>query len=166
MVRRYSVEIAGASAPALLERLTALPNSFVPSHIAGFMVDGAPAADLALGDELLVEIPGPWNGPVRVDSLDASSMMLVTLDDHMEAGQIEFRAEPSGTDGAVFIITSWARAGDAAFAFAHLHLKVGAELQLAMWAHTCDRAVAVSGGARVSAIRTATEILEGSDIEC
>ena len=42
---------------------------------------------------------------------DASSFRLATLDGHLEAGEIEFRAETDG-DGLRFEIESWARAGD------------------------------------------------------
>jgi hypothetical protein len=43
------------------------------------------------GDEFVVRMPGPWEGPVRVVRRDAASFRLATLDGHLEAGQIEFR---------------------------------------------------------------------------
>lgn len=40
------------------------------------------------GDEFVVRMPGPWDGPVRVVRRDESSFRLATLDGHLEAGEI------------------------------------------------------------------------------
>ena len=47
---------------------------------------------MAVGDEYVVRMPGPWDGPVRVIASDELSFRLATLEGHLEAGQIEFRA--------------------------------------------------------------------------
>ena len=67
------------------------------------------------GDEFVVRMPGPWDGPVRVVRREADSFRLATLAGHLEAGEIEFRA--TGTPDALgFEIESWARAGEPASA--------------------------------------------------
>ncbi len=65
----------------------------------------------AVGDEFVVRMPGPWDGPVRAVEVTPTSFRLATLTGHLEAGQIEFRAADDGGD-LVFTIESWARSGD------------------------------------------------------
>ncbi len=167
LARTHSVTIRDSRmTPAeLMTRFRHAPNEFVPRHIAGFFSQGEPACDLVAGDELVVEIPGPWNGPIRVDSANETEVMLITLPGHMEAGHIRFRTRCTEDGDVEFEIRSWARAGDELFRRLHVGVKLAHEAQTAMWAHTCDRAVAVSGGRRHSAILSTTETLLGSSIE-
>ena len=167
LARTHSVTIRDAELTPveLMARFRQDPNEFVPRHIAGFFSKGEPARDLAPGDELVVEIPGPWNGPIRVDSANATEVMLITLPGHMEAGHIRFRTRSTDDGDLEFEIRSWARAGDELFRRLHVGVRLAREAQTAMWAHTCDRAVAVSGGRRHSPILSTTETLVGSSIE-
>ena len=167
VARTHSVTICDSTmSPAeLMARFRQAPNDFVPRHIAGFFSQGEPACDLAPGDELVVEIPGPWNGPIRVDSTSETDVMFITLPGHMEAGHIRFRTRNVGDGDVEFEIRSWARAGDELFRRLHVGVRIALEAQTAMWAHTCDRAVAVSGGRRRSPILSTTETLLGSSIE-
>ncbi len=163
VVRRYAVDIASAEVTAaqLIERFANNPNEFVPAHVAAFHdMRGRALRGLHLGREAVVEIPGPWDGPVRVDRVDATSITLVTLDDHLEAGQIRFEA----IDGPSlrYHITSWARAGDRAMEVLHVRLRLAMEAQTAMWVHVCRRAVAIAGGRRVGPIEIDTELVAGS----
>ena len=50
----------------------------------------ATQASMAVGDEYVVRMPGPWDGPVRVVERTPTSFRFVTLDGHLEAGQIRF----------------------------------------------------------------------------
>ena len=64
---------------------------------------------------------------------------------HLEAGEIEFRAEPDG--GTLrFEIESWARAGDRLSALLYNKLRLAREIQLNMWSHFCVRTAALAGG--------------------
>lgn len=47
-----------------------------------------------VGDEYLVRMPGPWNGPVRVVGRTPTSFRLATLQGHLEAGQLELAPWP------------------------------------------------------------------------
>lgn len=167
VARTHSVTIRDAqlSAAELMAEFRRAPNRFVPWHIAGFFSNGEPATELAPGDQLVVELPGPWNGPVRVDSATDTELMLITLPGHMEAGHIRFRTSTTADGDIVFEIRSWARAGDELFRRLYLGVRLAHEAQTAMWAHTCDRAVAVSGGRRRSPISSSTETLRDSSIE-
>ena len=100
---------------------------------------------LRYGDEFVVRMPGPWDGPVRVVHRDATSFRLATLQGHLEAGQIEFRGPPDG-DALRFEIESWARAGDRLADVMYNKLRLAKEIQLNMWTHFCIRAAALAGG--------------------
>ena len=169
VMRTYEVRIQDAElAPAeLLRRLLERPGDLNDDRIAGFVRDDRPATDLVVGDELVVELPGPWNGPVRVARANESELLLQTLNGHMEAGQIRFDTighseRPDGLHDFTFRIRSWARGGNPTFTILHLGLPVAKELQTAMWVAMCDGATRVSGGRREGSIRVITEMLEAS----
>ena len=169
VLRSYEVDIrrADLSPEQLIERLLARPADLNDDRIAGFVRDDAPATDLRVDDELVVELPGPWNGPVRVTRAGPSGLLLQTLNGHMEAGQIRFDTtdhshRSDGTHDYRFRIRSWARGGDRAFTLLHLGLRVAKELQTAMWVAMCEGAVTVSGGEREGRISVITEVLDDS----
>jgi Domain of unknown function (DUF1990) len=144
--RTYAVRIVGSGmSPAeLTEVVTGNLNRASP-EMAVFRktrgADGPPRP----GDEFVVRMPGPWDGPVRVVRRDAASFRLATLDGHLEAGQIEFRVVRD--DGALrFEIESWARAGDRLADLLYNRLRLAKEIQLNMWTHFCIRTAALAGG--------------------
>ena len=93
--RRYRVRIAEPklSAEELMARITADPNVVAPTEFARFTKVHGDRRQMAVGDEYVVRMPGPWDGPVRVASVTPTCFHLFTLDRHLEAGQIEFRVE-------------------------------------------------------------------------
>ena len=150
--RRYRARVAGASlAPeALVDRLVEDPNVAVPTELARFTrVRGS--GRLAVGDELVVRMPGPWDGPVRVVDVTPTSFRLATLESHLEAGQIEFRAAGSGGD-LVFTVESWARSGDRLSRLLYHRLRMAKEVQLHMWTSFLERVAAVAGGRLVGGV--------------
>jgi Domain of unknown function (DUF1990) len=114
-------------------------------EMAVFRKTRGAGGSLRRGDEFVVRMPGPWDGPVRVIRRDATSFRLATLDGHLEAGEIEFRAEPAG-DALHFVIESWARAGDRLSDLLYNRLGLAKEIQLNMWSHFCIRTAALAGG--------------------
>jgi Domain of unknown function (DUF1990) len=144
--RSYAVRIAGSalSPAALIELVTGKLNRASPEMAVFRKTRGADGA-LRLGDEFLVRMPGPWDGPVRVVHRDATSFRLATLDGHLEAGEIEFRASSAG-DALGFEIESWARAGDRLADLLYNKLRLAKEIQLNMWSHFCVRTAALAGG--------------------
>lgn len=166
-MRTYEVRILDAdlSPEQLMQRLIARPGDLNDDRIAGFVLEDEPATELTVGDELVVELPGPWNGPLRVTDTAATHLLLQTLDGHMEAGQIRFDVtdrDAGDRHDYTFRIRSWARGGDPAFTLLHLGLRVAKELQTAMWVAMCEGAVRVSRGHRDGSIRVTTEVLEQS----
>ena len=146
---------------ALVDLIADDPNRVSPTEMARFeTLDGAPAHDLQVGDELVVRLPGPWNGPVRVIDRTPTSLRLATLRTHMEAGEIEFRAAHEGNGFLQFEIESWARSGDRLFHVLYERFPVGRELQLHMWSQFCLRVAEVSGGTRMSNVSCTTRRLD------
>ena len=116
---------------------------------------------LAVGDEFVVRMPGPWDGPVRVVDVTPASFRLATLDGHLEAGQIEFRAADDGGD-LVFCIESWARSGDRLSRVLYQSLRMAKEVQLHMWTSFLERVAKLSGGRAVGGIDIETHRVEDS----
>lgn len=144
--RTYAVRIAdSAMSPAELIDLVAANLDKTSPEMAVFRKTRGAHDELRRGDEFIVRMPGPWDGPVRVTRRDDTSFRLATLDGHLEAGQIEFRATAT-SPGLGFEIESWARAGDRLADVLYNKLRLAKEIQLNMWSHFCVRAAALAGG--------------------
>jgi hypothetical protein len=145
--RRYRVRIRDSEmSPAELVRsMTAQLDRVSPSEFAHLEKQGTEDGTLDVGDQYVVKMAGPWDGPVRVIRREPDSFRLVTLPGHLEAGQIEFRAREE--DGlTVFEIESWARSKDRLTDLLYDHLRMSKEIQLHMWVSTLERIVDLSGG--------------------
>jgi len=124
----------------LVERM----DRVAPTEFATFQkVDGD--GRMREGDDYVVRMPGPWDGPVRVVEVSETSFRLATLRGHLEAGQIEFRAI-SDHRGVTFEIESWARSGDRLSDLLYSHVQISKEVQLHMWASVLRNVVDLAGG--------------------
>ena len=157
--RRFRVHIAGAELPAprLIDLVVRDFRRFVPSEVVDvhLFTDDDPR----VGDELLVEMPGPWNGPVRIAHREPTTVRLVTLRGHLEAGQVQFQAHAEG-DLLVFEIELWARAATRLVHLLYSHLRLAKEVQLNMWVRFCLAAVTTSGGRLVRGVDITTRRLD------
>lgn len=156
--RHFRVRITGAelTAARLIDLVARDFKHFVPSEVVD--VHRGTDGDPGVGDELLVEMPGPWNGPVRIALRDATTVRLVTLRGHLEAGQVQFQAHEDG-DLLVFEIQLWARAATRLVHLLYSHLRLAKEVQLNMWVRFCQAAVATSGGRLVDGVHITTRRL-------
>jgi hypothetical protein len=145
--RRYRARISHAQADAgqLMADLQADPNQVAPGGLAHFLKKRGDEGQMRVGDEFVVRMPGPWDGPIRVVEVTPRSFRFATLDGHLEAGQIEWRA--GADDGAlVFEIESWARAGDRLASILHDRVPMAKEVQLHMWTRVLERVAQRVGG--------------------
>jgi hypothetical protein len=159
--RRYRARIAdpGARAEELIAQAKADPDSFAPGTLAHFRKRRGEEGAMRVGDEYVVHMPGPWNGPIRVVETTPSSFRFATLDGHLEAGQIEWRARDE--DGAlVFEIESWSRGGDRLSYVMHDRLRMAKEVQLHMWTRVLERAAKRFGGRLDQGIEIETRRVE------
>jgi hypothetical protein len=145
--RRFSVRVESSNmAPEkLMGILTANLNRAAPSAAMVFHKTVGPTGTAEVSDEYRVQMPGPWDGPVRVVHRDATSLRFATLHGHLEAGQIEFRAATAG-DMLCFEIEGWSRGADRWADLLYSRLRVAKEMQFNSWVHFCLKAAAISGG--------------------
>ncbi len=155
--RRYRARIrdAESSAEELISLIGANPNRVAPTEFARFTKVKGDRGELRVGDEFAVRMPGPWDGPVRVVEVAPASFRLATLQGHLEAGQIEFRAAGDGRD-IEFTIESWARSGDRFSQLLYQNLRMAKEVQLHMWTSFLERAARRAGGRLASGIDVET----------
>jgi hypothetical protein len=163
--RRYRVRIRDCrlGADELMEAIQRSPNATAPATFARFQrVDGG-RGRLSVGDEFVVRMPGPWDGPVRVVQAGPRSFRLATLAGHLEAGQIEFRVAPDGESRLVFEIESWARSSTTLVNLLYHRLRMAKEVQAHMWISFLERVVRMSRGRMTGGIELYTErLVDGS----
>ena len=78
--RRYTARVRGANATAsaLMRRVQADPNVVAPGRVAKFEKTQGEAGELRVGDEFVVRMPAPWDGPIRVVEVTPESFRFVT----------------------------------------------------------------------------------------
>lgn len=168
--RRFAVRVAEPrlSPRALVAVLAADMNRAMVAGVARFDPVTDTGRALAVGDELVVRMPGPWDGPVRVVDrtvgAERSSFRLATLAGHLEAGQIEFAAS-TGPDGLVFTVTTWARAGDLLADLVYNRLGVAREIQFQLWVHCCVAAAELAAGSAPDRVEVTTHTLPWSQAQ-
>jgi uncharacterized protein (UPF0548 family) len=142
----------------LFRHLIANLNRAAPTKFARFQRVHGDADTMALGDEFVVRMPGPWDGPVRVVDLQRRSFRLATLAGHLEAGQIEFRVGQE--DLLTFEIESWARSSGRFSNLLYHHVRMAKEIQLHMWISFLEGVVSMSGGRMTGGIHIDTRRIE------
>ena len=96
---------------------------------------------------------------MRVVAVTPTSFRLATLAGHLEAGQIEFRAQAD--EGLVFEIESWARSADRLVNVFFEFLPFAKESQLHMWTSLLEQVVDLSGGRRSGRMEIETRRADG-----
>jgi uncharacterized protein (UPF0548 family) len=155
--RRYRLRVRDArlSPEELIGALAIDPNAASPFEVARFVKTSGRLGRMDPGDEYLVWMAGPWNGPVRVAGRTPRSVRLATLRGHMEAGEIEFSARREG-DHLVVQIESAARSATVVSWLLFGPLRLGAEMQLHMWVHYLERCARLAGGVPAGPAEVAT----------
>jgi hypothetical protein len=158
--RRYTVRIADSQLvpEELISSVAADPDRAAPQEFATFKKVRGQEGVMAAGDEYVVRMPGPWDGPVRVVERTPTSFRLATLEGHLEAGQIRFSAEGSGA--TEFTIESWARSGDRLSDLLYDRLRMSKEVQFHMWTSFLEGVVRLSGGRRDGGLEIVTRRVE------
>ena len=147
------------SAERLMEAVQSDPNRTAPTTFARFQLTQGSRGNLRVGDEFVVRMPGPWDGPVRVIDVRRRSFRLATLTGHLEAGQIEFRTLPEG-ELLVFEIESWARSSTPLVDLLYHRLRMAKEVQAHMWISFLERVVDLTGGRMTGGVEIETERIE------
>lgn len=137
--RVYSIVIPADFEVSLkaMQELQININQFSPQVLATFeKVTGDPH-NLQKGDEFQIRITGPWNGPVRVIDVNQHSFGFVTLEGHMEAGEIHFAIKKISDQETLFEIKSRARSRDALVDLIYDKIPIAKLAQTEMWTSFC-----------------------------
>ncbi|MGI8713510.1 MAG: DUF1990 family protein [Solirubrobacteraceae bacterium] len=157
---RTRIRDAELDAPALMYRLKSDLNQAAPTEFARFVKVRGEPGEFAVGDEYVVRMPGPWDGPVRVIAADEHSFRLATLATHLEAGQIEFRVVAQ--EPLTFEIESWARSADRFVDLLYQRVHMAKEIQLHMWISFLEGVTKLSGGRMTGGIEIDTRRVDGA----
>jgi len=156
---RTRVRDSTLSPEELMEKVQSDPNRTAPTKFARFQLTQGARGSLRVGDEFVVRMPGPWDGPVRVIAMGERSFRLATLAGHLEAGQIEFRTRPE-RELLVFEIESWARSSSLLVNLLYHRLRMAKEVQAHMWISFLERVVDLTGGRMTGGVEIETERIE------
>jgi hypothetical protein len=143
-VYRARIRETDVAPEAVIAAMVADLDRVAPTEFASFNKVLGDEGGMVVGDEYVVRMPGPWDGPVRVVARTPASFRFATLDGHLEAGQIEFSARRDML--LEFQIESWARAGDRLSNLLYNHLRMSKEVQLHMWTSVLERVAKLAGG--------------------
>jgi hypothetical protein len=143
-IYRTRIRDARLSAEQLLGEIRPNPNKVAPTEFARFLKVHGAEEEMRVGDEYVVRMPGPWDGPVRVVEVTPCSFRLATLSRHLEAGQIEFTA--ADDEELIVGVESWARSADRLSDLLYQRLRMAKEIQLHMWISFLEKATKLAGG--------------------
>lgn len=159
-VYRTRIRDTAMTPEAVIARVAADPDCVAPTEFASFQKVRGEPGDMRVGDEYVVHMAGPWDGPVRVVERTPTCFRLVTLEGHLEAGQIRFSARAE--EGmVVFEIESWARSAGLVVHLLYDRLRMAKEVQLHMWTSMLQRVAEVTGGRVTGGIDIHTRRVEG-----
>jgi hypothetical protein len=164
--RRFTVRAVNAAGEArdLIDVLSRDLDRGAPPHAVTFSRERGEPGRMLVGDEYRVYMPAPWDGPVRVIARTERSFRFGTLDGHLEAGEIEFRADDAGPGVVDFEIEVWSRAGDRAAELVYRFLVVGREVQAGLWVQFCLGAVRLLGARRDGPVREITRRVPAEEL--
>lgn len=131
-------------------------NDYSPQLLARFEKTKGDPQILQNDDEFLIHITGPWNGPVRVTKVTEYSFHIVTLEGHLEAGDIHFEIKQISETEFVFEIESLARSKDMLVNFVYDVVPIAKAMQTEMWKSFCENFVK-EVAASVGEIQVTTE---------
>jgi hypothetical protein len=160
--RRYRTRIReAASGPEEIMGIVQTNlNRVAPTTFARFEKVHGDRDTMRVGDEYVVRMPGPRDGPVRVVEAAQSSFRFATLEGHLEAGQIEFRAGSAKQGELTFEIESWARSSGRLTNLLYHRLRFAKEVQAHMWISFLEGVVSLSGGRMTGGIDIETRRIE------
>jgi hypothetical protein len=166
--RQYGTRVrdTDATPEQVINALTRNLNRAAPTSFARFQKVWGEDGEMAVGDEYVVRMPGPWDGPVRVIDLGPRSFRFATLDGHLEAGQIEFRAREDEPGELIVEIESWASSGGRLANLLYHRLRMSKEVQAHMWISFLEGVVRLAHGKMSGGVVIDTERIEaGADAD-
>jgi hypothetical protein len=154
--RLYSATIRTPklTAARLLAVIAADPNVIAPSEVLRFEKTDGERGRLQEGDELLIRMAGPWNGPVKVTRRWEEGFRLTATHGHPQLGQVELRIRDEDGQIAAEIQTRERAAGISFHALQRIGLI--RRMQSYTWAEMLENAAQLAGGRRPERITVAS----------
>ncbi len=158
--RRYYADIAHPtlSREELIQQIVKNLNTVSPKEMMYFERVSGTIDEIHVGDEFYIHVTGPWDGPVRTIEVTPTSFSFITLEDHFEAGEIQFRVVDAAPEvnGYRFEIRSWARSHNAAVSLLYNVFPFIRMGQTRVWVYFCHQVVELSGGEIVGQMQVMT----------
>jgi hypothetical protein len=129
-VYRARIRETEVAPEALIAAIVADLDRVAPSEFASFNKVLGDDGVMAVGDEYVVRMPGPWDGPVRVVERTPASFRFATLDGHL--------------------------AGDWLSNLLYDRLRMSKEVQLHMWTSVIERVAELAEGRLTGGIEIRT----------
>ena len=156
--RRYRLIVnTSTSAAEAMAALQADPNLMTNEDFAPFERVAGVVGEMRVGDRYVINLAGPWKGPVEVVEVLPTSFRLATLTGHMEAGFIDFSIVPIDEGTLELTIESWARSGDAGMNVLYDLVGIAKDLQTEMWVEACEAFAIAIGGSAAGPVEVITE---------
>jgi len=145
--RRYAIRVnSNFSAEELMRRIQHNPNRFCDPQLAEIKKVDGEFRPMVVGDDYHIAISGPWDGPVRTVSVDETSFVFATRQNHLEAGLIRFCVQPTGHQELTFSIESWATSSGMLVWFTYSIIGISKKMQTKMWRYFCLKVAQEAGG--------------------
>ena len=131
----------------VLAIIAANPNVVAPTEVLRFERPRGTSSSLQKGDELLIRMAGPWNGPMRVTERGDDRLRLAAMPGHPQQGQIELRVRSRDGDRNGILIELQTREHAAGLGF-YLLQRTGLiqRMQSYTWAEILQNAARLAGG--------------------
>ena len=145
--RRYRVRIERSRLPARTVAAVVLadPNAVLPVEVMRFSPGGAQAGPLRAGQERLIRMAGPWNGPVRIEEVGEEGFRFVALHGGAQRGEVVYRLRDDGEaiDAEVAIAQ---RSASRLYDLAYHRLGIARRIERHTWAYVLERTAQLAGG--------------------
>lgn len=112
-------------------------NKYSKNPIAKLPDKSICKSGLEEGNRILIELLGPYNGPVVVTESSENNLKLQTLENHPKAGYIEFSITKSATVPHFFRVDTYSRSKDYLFHLARSKTQVVSKIQDTVWIDLC-----------------------------
>jgi uncharacterized protein YbjT (DUF2867 family) len=152
--KRYWADIATRhSAQSLMTLVRDRAPEIIPIE---FETEPNTPQRLDFGATLTAHLPLRGNIQVRVELVEATRVVLSTIEGHPLAGVLQFSTEPID-GGARFIVEHWTRAANY---FDMVGMKIGGLLQDANWRRVVQNVINASGGTANDGVQSSSETLD------
>ena len=145
--RRYRVRVERPRLPAatVAAIVVADPNVVLPVEVIRFEPGGAEAGPLRAGQDRLIRMAGPWNGPVRIVETGEEGFRFAGLRGGAQRGEVAYRLrDDDEAIEAEVAITQ--RSASRLYDLVYHRLGIARRIERHTWSHVLERTAQLAGG--------------------